>query len=189
MSMCLHTNQDFGKCGFQHQPFLGTLLSSCVGHNSSKNIVQTLVTLRNSALRRHAIQSNMALWRISLVFAAIFFGPASCARLKKSTTQRKLAESALVKSSAPDQNEKQLVSDKLMDQKDKIDEFISEHEANLKKNELSLAHLEANHAQTVNLPLDCKIPIFLIRMVSNRTPPDLPSHPPQPKPFILQNSF
>jgi hypothetical protein len=91
----------------------------------------------------------MALWRISLVFAAVFFGPASCARLKKSTTQRKLAESALVKSSAPDQNEKQLVSDKLMDQKDKIDEFISEHEANLKKNELSLAHLEANHAQTV----------------------------------------
>lgn len=83
--------------------------------------------------------------------AAVLFGPTSCARLKKSTTQRKLANSALLTSSTPDQkdrNGKQLVSDKLIDQKEKIEEFIAEHEANLKQNELSLEHLKADKEQT-----------------------------------------
>merc|ERR1712137_1200987 len=74
----------------------------------------------------------------------VVFGPASCARLKKSATHRRLAESSSVTTTAPDQ-EKKLVSDSLVDEKDKIEQFIEDNEAKLKKSELNLKHLQEKH--------------------------------------------
>jgi len=73
---------------------------------------------------------------------------ASCARLKRSTTQRKRAQPELV-STASSQNmasgpEPELVSEALSDETDKIHGFVVEEEARLKLYELNLVTAESD---------------------------------------------
>lgn len=89
----------------------------------------------------------MTFSRALILLIAVYFQPASCARLKKSATQRKLTQVALAnggKTGVAGGPNAVIVSKSLEDERDKIHGYMIEEEARLKVYELDLAKANAD---------------------------------------------
>lgn len=97
--------------------------------------------------------------RLSIIFIAVCLQSAWCARLKRSSTQRKVAQENLIRHVTPGveatgQNEEPtptpqlVVSEALMNEKEKIEGFIADEEARKHNYELDLKVVEADLEHT-----------------------------------------